>query len=89
MKTEDLIKQLEAQGHVCPPCLQWTLEDIDLRLNAMGHKDMFISDKEKRVLLECFFERIEDELMEYINIKLEKFLEKEAIINPTDEPYYS
>ena len=77
MKTETLIKQLETKGYVYPYCLQWTLEDIDLRLNSMGHKDVFISEDDKRIFLECFFERIEDDLMEYINNKLEDFLDSE------------
>ena len=79
MTTENLIKELEARGYVYPYCLQWTLEDIDLRLNAMGkgYSDVFVSDKDKRVLMECFFERIEEDLMEHINNKLEKFLQLE------------
>lgn len=89
MKTETLIKQLEAKGYVYPSCLQWTTEDVDLRLNSMGQKDnvRFMSDTDKRILLDCFFERIEDDLMEYINIKLEDFLESQLTLTPSQEPF--
>lgn len=55
----------------------------------MGQKDnvRFMSDTDKRMLLDCFFERIEDDLMEYINIKLEDFLESEVTLTPSQEPF--
>ena len=76
MKTEILKKKLRENKIVLPSCLMWSTEDIDLRMNALGKQSelALMTDEEKLSLLDAFFIRHEDELMEFINIHLESWL---------------
>jgi hypothetical protein len=57
-------------------CLTWSVEDIDLRLNAMGYTKEMTTER-KQELLDDFFEYNEDIIMEFINQRLENFLSEE------------
>lgn len=89
MKTETLIKQLEEKGFVYPTCLQWQVDDIDLRLRSIGQGDQvkMLSDLDKRMLLEDFFAEYSDLIIEYINQELEEHLENLSHFNLSDQPF--
>ena len=76
MTTENLKKKLRENKIVLPECLMWSTEDIDLRMNALGKQSelALMTDEEKLYLLNAFFIRHEDEIMEFINIHLESWL---------------
>jgi hypothetical protein len=89
MKTETLFSKLKEKGFVFSTCLQWTPTDIDMRLKAIGQGDQikFISSDDKVMLLEDFFDKYEDDIIEYINIKLEDHLESLNHYQPSQEPF--
>lgn len=89
MKTETLIKQLEAKGYVYPSCLQWTLGDLDLRMRAVGLEDniRLMDSTDKRMILDSFFQKHEDDIIEYINIRIEDYLEEITNFNLSQEPF--
>ena len=76
MKTESLKKKLRENKTVLPSCLTWSTEDIDLRMNALGKQSelALMTDEEKLYLLDAFFMQHEDDLMEFINQRLESWL---------------
>ena len=76
MTTENLKKKLRENKIVLPECLMWSTEDIDLRMNALGKQSelALMTDEEKLYLLDAFFMRYEDDLMEFINQRLESWL---------------
>lgn len=76
MKTETIKKKLRESKVVLPECLMWSTEDIDLRMNALGKQSelALMTDEEKLSLLDAFFMRYEDDLMEFINQRLESWL---------------
>ena len=76
MKTEILKKKLRENKIVLPSCLMWSTEDIDLRMNALGKQPelALMTDEEKLYLLDAFFMQNEDDLMEFINQRLESWL---------------
>jgi len=57
-----------------PTCLKWDTTDIDMRLNALGLPNT-MSEHKKSLLLESFFQVYEDDICEFINLKLENYLE--------------
>lgn len=60
-----------------PNCLKWDTMDIDMRLNALGKNELIesMTDKQKSLLLKSFFIDYEDDICEFINLKLENYLE--------------
>ena len=62
---------------IFPNVLQWTGADIDVRLRAIGLESeiKFMSQTDKEMILTAFFEDYEDEIFEFINQKLEDYLE--------------
>ena len=89
MKTETLIKQIEAKGYVYPSCLRWTADDIDLRLTSLGLQEHLktMSQTDKIMLLDDFFIHNEDIITEFINIELEEYLESFTHYTPSQEPF--
>ena len=89
MKTETLIKQVKEKGFLFPECLQWTPADIDLRLIAIGQKDVLktMSVTDKVMLMEDFFAEYEDDICEFINQKLEEHLDELTHYQPSNEPF--
>lgn len=77
MRTETIIKQLEQKGFIFPTCLQWQVEDIDMRLRSIGLEDelKLMNNEDKRMLMEDFFAEESDLIIEYINQRLEEYLE--------------
>lgn len=76
MTTESLKKKLRENKIVLPECLMWSTEDIDLRMNALGKQSelALMTDEEKLYLLDAFFMQNEDDIMEFINQRLESWL---------------
>ena len=76
MTTESLKKKLRENKIVLPECLMWSTEDIDLRMNALGKQSelALMMDEEKLYLLDAFFMQNEDDIMEFINQRLESWL---------------
>lgn len=76
MKTEILKKKLRENKIVLPECLMWSTEDIDLRMNALSKQSelALMTDEEKLYLLDAFFMQNEDDIMEFINQRLESWL---------------
>jgi hypothetical protein len=89
MKTETLISKLKEKGYVFPTVLQWTANDIDARLKEIGQGDQvkMISQEDKLYLLEDFFNEHEDQICEFINQKLEDFLESANTFNVSQQPF--
>jgi hypothetical protein len=89
MKTETLIAKLKEKGYVFPTALQWTADDIDARLRAVGNaNEIPLMDKtDKVMLLEDFFDVHEDEICEFINQKLEDYLESLTHFNISQLPF--
>lgn len=89
MRTDTLIAKLKEKGYVFPTCLQWTAGDIDARLRAIGQEDQIkmISQTDKLMLLDSFFEEFEDDICEFINLKLEDHLDALTHYNVSDEPF--
>ena len=77
MKIEEITTKLNEQGYVYPDCLKWTTDDITLRLSAMDRQDdlKLMTEDDKRMLLENFFDAYADDIMEFINQKLEQDLD--------------
>jgi hypothetical protein len=89
MKTETLISKLKEKGYVFPTVLQWTADDIDARLRAIGQGDQIkLMDKtDKMMLLDDFFSEYEDEICEFINQKLEDHLDALTHYNLSEQPF--
>lgn len=89
MKTETLIKQLEAKGYVYPYCLQWKLDDLDLRMRSIGMGDNLplMDNTDKRMILDSFFEEIQDDIIEYINIRIEDYLQEMTRFDLSQETF--
>lgn len=89
MKTETLISKLKEKGYVFPTVLQWTADDIDARLRAIGQGDQIkLMDKtDKMMLLDDFFSEYEDEICEFINQKLEDHLDALTDYQPSNQPF--
>lgn len=87
MKTEQIISKLKEKGYVFPTCLQWTAEDIDLRLRSLGLQEHLITmnQTDKIMLLDDFFIEIEDIITEFINKELEEYLESFTHYTPSKE----
>lgn len=87
MKTEQIISKLKEKGYVLPTCLQWTAEDIDLRLRSLGLQKHLITmnQTDKIMLLDDFFIHNEDIIMEFINKELEEYLESFTHYTPSEE----
>lgn len=89
MKTETLISKIKEKGFVFPTVLRWTADDFDTRMEAVGqgHQCKTISNEDKLMILEEFFEEYEDEICEFINQKLEDHLDSMADYQPKDEMF--
>lgn len=89
MRTETLISKLKEKGFVFPTCLQWTPADIDARLRAIGQGDQvkLITQENKRMILEDFFNEYEDQICEFINQQLEEHLDNLTDFNPSEKPF--
>lgn len=89
MKTETLISKLKEKGYVFPTVLQWTADDIDARLRAIGQGNQIkLMDKtDKMMLLDDFFNEYEDEICEFINQKLEDHLDALTHYNLSEQPF--
>lgn len=89
MRTDTLITKLKEKGFVFPTCLRWTPGDIDARLRAIGQGDQikFISQLDKQMMLESFFEEYEDQICEFINQHLEDHLEALTDYQPSEQPF--
>ncbi len=89
MKTETLISKLKEKGYVFPTVLQWTANDIDARLRVVGLADetKLMSKLDKIMLLEAFFEEHEDQICEFINQRLEDYLETLTHYNLSEQPF--
>jgi hypothetical protein len=77
MKIEKIVTKLNEKGYVYPDCLRWHTGDINLRLSVMDRQDelKLMTEDDKRMLLENFFDAYADDIMEFINQKLEQDLE--------------
>lgn len=89
MKLETLISKLKEKGFCYPVSLRWNSDDIDARLRAIGqgHQIKMISQEDKLMLLDGFFDSLEDEICEYINLQLENYLEQLETFRPSQEPF--
>lgn len=89
MKTETLISKLKEKGYVFPTCLQWTDKDIDARMKAIGQGDELktLTQLDKQMILESFFDCAEDLICEYINQKLEDYLEDMSRFDVSNKPF--
>ena len=89
MKIEKITAKLNEQGYVYPDCLKWCTEDINLRLSAMDRQDdlKFMTEDDKMMLLESFFDAYADDIMEFINQKLEQDLESYTDYQVTKQPF--
>ena len=89
MKTETLITQLKNKGYVFPTVLQWKADDIDMRMRSIGQGDqlLLMSRTDKAMLLDDFFQTFEDDICEFINQKLEDFLEAFTDYNVSEQPF--
>ena len=70
MNTSTLFKKLSEKGYVHNPALTWNRIDLNVALEKAGY-DAFeraaISDLDKDILLNDFFDKVEDYLNETIN----------------------
>lgn len=89
MKTEKIISNLKEKGYVFPTCLQWTVDDIDLRMRAIGQGSELplMSATDKRMLLDDFFVEYEDDIVEFINQRVEDYLEAFTDYNLSEQPF--
>ena len=89
MKTETLIQKLEEKQYVLPNALRWKLDDIDLRMRAIGQGSELplMSATDKRMLLDDFFVEYEDDIVEFINQRLEDYLEAFTDYNVSEQPF--
>jgi hypothetical protein len=87
MKYETLVKKLEEHGYAYPSALRWSTEDIDTALIVIGKKEYIkqMSVTDKKMLLDAFFERNEDYIVEEINDRLADFLESVTDLQPSKE----
>jgi len=87
MKYETLVKKLEEHGYSYPSALRWSTEDIDTALHIIGKKEYIkqMSITDKKMLLDAFFERNEDYIVEEINSRLADFLESVTNFEPSKE----
>jgi hypothetical protein len=87
MKHETLVKKLEEHGYSYPSALRWSTEDIDTALIVIGKKEHIkqMSVTDKKMLLDAFFERNEDYIIEEINDRLADFLESVTDLQPSKE----
>jgi hypothetical protein len=87
MKYETLVKKLEEHGYAYPSALRWSTEDIDASLRVIGKKEYIkqMSVTDKKMLLDTFFERNEDYIIEEINDRLADFLEVVTNFEPSKE----
>lgn len=67
--------ELQSNGIVYPPCLQWSTSDIELSL-ARLLIDRDWTDKMKVHMLEEFFTQNDEAIIEHINTMLDDFLDK-------------
>ena len=89
MKTETLISKLKEKGYIFPTCLQWTDKDIDARMKAIGQGDELktITQLDKQMILESFFDYAEDLIVEYINQELDDYLQDMARFDVSNIPF--
>lgn len=73
--TTRIEKELTSNGMVYPPCLQWSISDIELSL-ARLLIDRHWSDRMKLHMLEDFFVQNDEAIIEYINTMLDNFLDR-------------
>jgi hypothetical protein len=88
MRNNTLIKLLEEKGFIFSSCLQWTPADIDARMIAIGQNDSLktMSQIDKKIIMEDFFAEYEDDICEFINLKLEDHLDSLTHYQPANEP---
>lgn len=89
MRNDTLIKLLEEKGFIFSSCLQWTSADIDARMIAIGQNDSLktMSQIDKKMIMDDFFAEYEDDICEFINLKLEDHLDALTHYQPTNEPF--
>lgn len=86
---DKITAKLNEQGYVYPDCLKWCTGDINLRLSVMKkHDDLkFMSEDDKIMVLDNFFEDNSEDIMEFINDKLELYLYSLTQFQPTKQPF--
>ena len=68
MSNKELLNKLKEQGFATDSCLLWSIQDISIALEGrMSEEDLeSLSDSDKQILLDEFFEDNSDIICEFI-----------------------
>jgi len=61
------------------PSLEWSIEDIDSRMNSLDIDESKFTTNEKIDMLNDFFDNESDSIIEFINERLQNYLWKNNI----------
>ena len=67
-------------------CLNWSIKDIDWRIDACGLVTPFMTETDKEMILDDFFEENEELIIDFINLRLNDYLNNLTDFQPSKKP---
>jgi len=88
MKLDNVLKQLRANGYCSDSALLWSTEDVEMSLDSLSIPTRDISNTDKQIILDDFFDKHGDHISEYIGDLLRYYIENEVTnLNPSQIPF--
>ena len=88
MKLDNVLKQLRANGYCSDSALLWSSEDVEMSLDSLSIPTRDISNTDKQIILDNFFDHHGDHISEYIGDLLRYYIENEVTnLNPSQIPF--